>query len=64
MKIKKINKIAIWIFLWTTIWSLWFFSKTKKWKNFFKNFVNNIKLWLKEMKKTFNKILRKKNKRK
>lgn len=61
---KNLNKIIIWIFLWTAIWSLWFFSKTKKWKNFFKKIKDDISLWINEMEKTFEKLNKKNDKKK
>jgi len=63
-KKKKINKIIVWIFLWTAVWWLWFFSKTKKWKSFFNKITDDVKLWINEMEKTFEKLTKKDVKKK
>jgi len=63
-KKKNINKIIIWTFLWTAIWWLWFFSRTKKWKNFFRKLQDDVKLWLNDMKKTFQNLIKKNVKKK
>lgn len=63
-KKKDLNKIIVWVFLWTAIWWLWFFSKTKKWKSFFKNIKNDIILWIKEMGDSFQKLIKKDDKKK
>jgi len=39
----NINKILVWLFLWTAIGWLWFFSRTKRWRNLFKKILNDIK---------------------
>ncbi len=62
-KKKNLNKIIIWTFLWTAIWWLSFFSRTKKWKSFFNNTKKDLKLWIKEMKKTFEKLIKKNEKK-
>ncbi len=63
-KRKNINKIIIWAFLWSAIWWLWFFSRTKKWKTIFKGLQGDIKLWLSDLKKTFQNIIKKDAKKK
>jgi hypothetical protein len=63
-KKKNINKIIIWAFLWTAIWWLWIFSRTKKWKNFFRKLQDDVKLWLKDMKKTFQNLIKQNAKKK
>ena len=63
-KKKNLNKILIWAFLWTALWWLGLFSKTKKWKSFFKKLKDDIKLWLNEMKNTFQSLIWKNDKKK
>ena len=50
---KKLNKIIIWVFLWTAIWWAWAFASSKKWKSFFKKVKEDIKIWVNEMKNFF-----------
>lgn len=63
-KKKNLNKVLIWAFLWTALWWLGLFSKTKKWKSFFSKIKNDIKLGLSEMKKTFQSLISKDDKEK
>ena len=63
-KKKNLNKILIWIFLWTAIWGLWVYSKTKKGKSFFQKLKADIKLWLNELKLTINNLINKNNEKK
>lgn len=62
-KKKNLNKIIVWIFLWTAIWWLSFFSRTKKWKSFLKNIKKDLNLWIKEMQKTFDNLTKKNEKK-
>ena len=56
MKKFNLNKKIISLFLGTAIWSIFIFSKTKKWKNifiWFSNFKKDLSLGLKNMKRYF-----------
>ena len=59
MRKKNINKIIVGLFLWSAIWWLWAFSRTKKWRSFFWKLWIDIKMWLLDMKNTFQKIIKK-----
>ena len=51
---KKLNKVLVWIFLWTAIWGAGLFAtKSKKWKKLTQKIKQDIQLWLKEMKSFF-----------
>ncbi len=63
-KKKNINKIIIWAFLWTAIWWLWFLSRTKKWKTFFRKMQDDVKLGLKDMQQIFQNLIKKNVKKK
>jgi len=61
---KNLNKVLIGAFLWTALWWLWLFSRTKKWKNFFQKIQSDVKLWFDELKKTINNLTKKNAKKK
>ena len=51
---KKLNKIIVWIFLWTAVgWVGMFATKNKKWKKIVKKIKQDVQLWLQEMKSFF-----------
>ena len=64
MKKKNLNKVLIWVFLWTALGWIGVFSRTKKWKTFFQKVKMDIKEWFKEMKKTFWSLIKKYAKKK
>ena len=61
---KKLNKIIIWIFLWTAIGWASAFASSKKWKSFLKQVKKDIKSGLKEMKNFFQDLKKKYAKKK
>lgn len=61
---KKLNKIILWVFLWTAIGWASAFATSKKWKNFFKQVKKDISSWFKEMKIFFQDLKKKYAKKK
>ena len=61
---KKVNKILVWVFLWTALWWLGIFSRTKKWKSLFWKIKSDLKAGFKEMKITFQTLKKKYAKKK
>lgn len=61
MSKKNLNKLIVWLFLWTAIWWLSFFWKRKKIQKLSKNLKKDLYMWLKDMKKTFENFKKSKN---
>ena len=61
---KKLNKILIWIFLWSAIWGAGAFATSKKGKSFFKQIKKDIRSGLEEMKNFFQELKKKYAKKK
>jgi len=53
MKKKNVNKIIIWLFLWSAISGISFFIKSKKWRKKFNNLKKDFKSGIQNMKNTF-----------
>jgi len=61
---KNLNKVLIWLFLWTAIWWAGVFAKSKKWKKFFSKVKDDLSLGIGEMKKFFVDLKKKYDKKK
>ncbi len=64
MNKKHLNKILVWIFLWTAIWGIRMFVKNKKRKKTLAKIKDDIILWFKEMKLFFDTLIKKYGKKK